>query len=263
VAQSEGIFVDQKWMDLVPGIYPSCHIFRHPGYNLAFWNLPCYSITRGDDGTVRVDGEPLAFFHFSGFDAAHPDILSKYDTRYRTRRVEPVVRDLLHDYRDRLWANGYSVCKDWPYSHNFFSDGTKISDCFRKSFLEGCFFDDKEYVGNPFDAQRGEILEKLLKPCGDSVVTGAADVLRRASPSISSLRFSRLDWGHDRAYAEWFVTTGAAQEGIDARFIEAQEQVLRNTTTFAIRLHKCVRAALRRLARSTRAGSSGRPPPNG
>ena len=112
-AMNEGIFVDQKWMDLAPGIYPSCHIFRHPGYNLAYWNLPCYSLTREGDGTVRVDGEPLAFYHFSGFDPEHPDILSRHDLRYRTR-LDPIVRDLLNAYLDRLKANGYSVCKDWP-----------------------------------------------------------------------------------------------------------------------------------------------------
>ena len=34
-----GLFTDQKWMDLVPGLFERVHVERHPGWNVAYWNL--------------------------------------------------------------------------------------------------------------------------------------------------------------------------------------------------------------------------------
>jgi hypothetical protein len=34
-----GLFVDQKWMNLAPGLFPHVAILRNPGLNMAYWNL--------------------------------------------------------------------------------------------------------------------------------------------------------------------------------------------------------------------------------
>jgi hypothetical protein len=39
VEVDKGIFVDQSWMDLVPGMFERVAVLRHPGYNVAYWNL--------------------------------------------------------------------------------------------------------------------------------------------------------------------------------------------------------------------------------
>ncbi len=36
---SEALFVDQKWMDLAPGLFKDVLVLNHPGYNAAYWNL--------------------------------------------------------------------------------------------------------------------------------------------------------------------------------------------------------------------------------
>ena len=63
-----GIFTDQKWIDLVPGFFNGVKILRNPGYNTASWNLTNRKVTKNDKGRYLVNGKPLVFYHFTGFD---------------------------------------------------------------------------------------------------------------------------------------------------------------------------------------------------
>jgi hypothetical protein len=75
VDTANGLFVDQKWIDLVPGMFDGVFIERSPGYNVAYWNLPYRAISR--QGTqYLVNGQPLQFFHFSGFDPRRTQAVS-------------------------------------------------------------------------------------------------------------------------------------------------------------------------------------------
>lgn len=67
----EGLFVDQKWMDLVPCYFGNVHVLRHPGCNIAYWNLYERTLTRSDRGYL-VNGQPLMFYHFSAVDRLNP-----------------------------------------------------------------------------------------------------------------------------------------------------------------------------------------------
>jgi hypothetical protein len=40
-------FFDQGWLDLVPAYFPDTAILRHPGYNVAFWNVVERRVERG------------------------------------------------------------------------------------------------------------------------------------------------------------------------------------------------------------------------
>ncbi len=60
-----GIFVDQKWCDLVPAFFDSVKILRDPGYNVASWNISQRRLTADDTGSILVNGQPLRFFHFT------------------------------------------------------------------------------------------------------------------------------------------------------------------------------------------------------
>jgi hypothetical protein len=95
VEPGRGLFVDQKWIDLAPGLFDGVRILRHDGYNVAYWNLPQRTVTgAGDD--LRVNGQPLRFFHFSGFDPAFPDNVSRHDSRQRLGGAG-AARGLLED----------------------------------------------------------------------------------------------------------------------------------------------------------------------
>lgn len=63
-----GIFTDQKWINLVPCFF-RCAILRASGYNFATWSLLDRQLTRDESGRYMVNGQPLRFAHFSGFDS--------------------------------------------------------------------------------------------------------------------------------------------------------------------------------------------------
>jgi hypothetical protein len=60
-----GVFVDQKWCDLIPCFFDNVKILRDPGYNVASWNLSHRTLVLDDAGQIRVNGHPLRFFHFT------------------------------------------------------------------------------------------------------------------------------------------------------------------------------------------------------
>jgi hypothetical protein len=63
-ATVDGRFMNQGYLNRWPTRYPGVHVFRHPGLNLAPWNVNGHRIEQTGD-EVRVDGQPLIFYHFS------------------------------------------------------------------------------------------------------------------------------------------------------------------------------------------------------
>jgi hypothetical protein len=56
-------FTDQKWINLVPSMFEHT-VMRHPGYNVAPWNLDERHLTNSD-GKWFALGKPLVLFHYS------------------------------------------------------------------------------------------------------------------------------------------------------------------------------------------------------
>jgi len=125
-------FVDQRWMDLAPGFVPSVCVLRDPGYNVAYWNLFERTISK-EDGRFTVNGEPLRFFHFSGYSPEDPDRLSRHDERTDLGK-EQAVRDLCEDYRRRLDQRGYRTARRWEYGFSLLPGGMELSRSLRQRY---------------------------------------------------------------------------------------------------------------------------------
>jgi lipopolysaccharide biosynthesis glycosyltransferase len=119
-----GYFVDQKFIDLVPSLFENYLIERDPGYNVAYWNLHSRSISRDQEGWKCNDGM-LYFYHFSGYKADEPDMISSHLTRYRLRD-RPDLQPLFSEYRQLLFQNGADQSVKWQYTFNFFKTGEPI-----------------------------------------------------------------------------------------------------------------------------------------
>jgi glycosyltransferase involved in cell wall biosynthesis len=130
-----GIFVDQKFMDLVPGFADKARILRDPTVNVAYWNLQHRTLSF-EDGTWKVDGRPLGFFHFSGFDPAKMDRLSKYSDAFRGNAISPTLSRLLEQYAAQLHANSHGRIPAGLYAYGRFASGTPIPPIVRKMFRD-------------------------------------------------------------------------------------------------------------------------------
>ncbi len=112
------MFTDQRWVDFVPSFFDH-HILKDPGYNVAYWNLHGREVFNDGDRYL-VNGVPLRFFHFSGFDARKPWLLSKHQgERPRVLLSErPALAQLCRDYLARLEAAGILAEHKPPYGWN-------------------------------------------------------------------------------------------------------------------------------------------------
>ena len=130
---ANGLFTDQKWMDLAPGFVSDLALVRTPALNLAYWNLEGRRLERAADGW-RVDGEPLGFFHFSGFDPSRPAVLSKHQDRIRIEEGSPLAA-LCADYAQAMLANGHAQASATPYGHRLLPSGRPIAAAERRRVL--------------------------------------------------------------------------------------------------------------------------------
>ncbi|MBO6538843.1 MAG: hypothetical protein JJ969_05515 [Rhizobiaceae bacterium] len=78
LAPEYGLSCDQTWVSALPvAFHDDIVLSRDPGLNVAYWNLPERPLTR-DGEQILAAGQPLTFFHLSGFDPARPDTLSAH-----------------------------------------------------------------------------------------------------------------------------------------------------------------------------------------
>ena len=113
-APEQMLFTDQRWVDFVPSYFDH-HIIRDPGFNVAYWNLDARKISKDEDRYL-VNGQPLRFFHFSGYRPETPWILSKYVAS--SPRVllseQPVLLELCQGYSDSLGASAFDHAAATP-----------------------------------------------------------------------------------------------------------------------------------------------------
>jgi hypothetical protein len=143
--QSRGLFVDQKFIDLVPGFADHVKILRDSHFNVAYWNLAQRKLTYNGSGW-DVDGAPLGFFHFSGFDPADLTVTSKHTAALRDSAIPFPVGAILRHYSDRVLANGFQAKRSVPYAYGHFASGAPIDASVRWAFRNHY----EDFSGDPF-----------------------------------------------------------------------------------------------------------------
>lgn len=138
-----GLFTDQRWCDMIPAFFSNYKILREPGYNVATWNLCDRTVTQNYEGIFLVNGKPLYFYHFTGYDSgAGRTMLDIYGKNM------PVVKKLWDLYENKLEQNDHIRLKKLQWKNLFFDDGTLVNDQMRLFYRNNPELQNK--FPNPF-----------------------------------------------------------------------------------------------------------------
>ena len=113
----DGLFVDQKWADLLPAFVPGARVIHHPGYNVAYWNLPQRKVERRGNSWL-VNGEGLRFVHFSGNKLDDRKVFSRHSQQVTMESVGD-LRGLLDTYREQVYEQGHAFYRSLPYAFSW------------------------------------------------------------------------------------------------------------------------------------------------
>ncbi len=157
----KGFFVDQRWIDLAVCYFEGCCILKDQSCNVAYWNL--HERTLSYDSHEKewlVNGKPLLFFHFSGYDPANPHELSKHQTRHFLIK-KPYDRMLCGIYQKILENENFAKYRLAEYIFRKFENGVLIPPIVRTIFLEKQLYKTFE---NPFSTEEGSFYDWLQAP---------------------------------------------------------------------------------------------------
>jgi len=117
-----GLFTDQRWIDLVPAFFSGVAIMRSSRYNVATWNLTTREMSFSDTGGYLVDGEPLGFYHFTGFDSGDHRVMA-----HKNAGNNIAVHKLIDWYSDEIEALAKDPLAEEPWAYGCYSNGELIS----------------------------------------------------------------------------------------------------------------------------------------
>jgi hypothetical protein len=139
-----GVFVDQKWCNLVPCYFDSVKVLRDPGYNVASWNLSHRKATISEDGSLLINGFPLRFFHFTKLGPLGNTMTERY------------AKDNIEIYEIWAWyerevrrLSDPSIPAGW-WHYGTFENGDKIPKAVRE------FYRYREDLVRAFPEPRGD-----------------------------------------------------------------------------------------------------------
>ncbi|RIJ17148.1 glycosyltransferase family 1 protein [Henriciella mobilis] len=206
-----GLFVDQKFMDLAPSYADRTTILRHPGYNVAYWNLPSRPVSHAG-GKWVVKGGDLHFFHFSGVVPGDPTVFSKHQNRFGVDDIGD-LKDLLETYLGKLAEHGHNEFKDLPYSYATYTDGQPIPGLARRVYADAlppsaverdiAFAPDFSLLEEPADDMQG----------GRLPISRAMSRIWKERPDLSR-SFSIADAAGRRAFCVWFLSAAEREYGL-------------------------------------------------
>lgn len=236
---ANGFFTDQRFIDLVPGLFDHV-IVKDPSWNAAYWNLATRPLTRDADGRILVSGRPPTFIHYSGYSPQKPHLLSKHQgPEPRIKLSEhPLLRELCDDYGARLKQHGF-VQRQADFKAPFTTlDGVELDQLTKRLVRAELLAIDngekselrlgqdtglplREWLDSPAEDARFPWLTRYL----EALYTGRVD-LRKAYPGVRT--------GSIGPYLEWVERFGVDKGNVAAERLEAGRRLAASPQTSSL-----------------------------
>ena len=207
---------------VVLGPEGSEEIADDPGWNVGYWNLLERTFVWAGDH-YEVNGKPLRFFNFRGYDPDKPHLLSKdQGTSPRILLSEHLaVAKICDEYRDKLLRAGFNDLKLTPYRFDCLPSGLPIDHHMRRLYQEALEAFKKglapeppspfgrggekafmEWLNEPMGKQRRTVTRYML------AIHAAREDVRNAFPDPA---------GADAAmFQKWYVVYGQPELNLPA-----------------------------------------------
>ncbi|HEV3305051.1 MAG TPA: group 1 glycosyl transferase [Candidatus Sulfotelmatobacter sp.] len=143
-----GLFVDQKWINLVPCYFESVYVLKHLGCNVAYWNIHERTLGKAGNSWVVNRTISLIFFHFSGINVDGGNRISKHTDQFDLISRQELA-ELFADYRELLVGNGIRQFSRYDYAFGHFDNGVLVNKVQRAAFAANL---DRFAATNPFDS---------------------------------------------------------------------------------------------------------------
>lgn len=221
-----GLFTDQRWIDLVPAFFEGVCILRTSRLNVAPWNLTTRELTGKAPNDVLVNGEPLGFYHFTGFDSgAHLIMFKKNATGNNT------VANLVDWYKQMTADLSLDPISQVPWHYGMYADGSKISLAERQIYRQRIDLQNK--FKNPFSSaqtsfkawwatnatQNNDELVRLSQVLSPGFQAGVSQATLSLGLLSAHLRQALFDSDHRRRLSKraWEVLANEGMPGLIKR----------------------------------------------
>jgi hypothetical protein len=208
---ANNLFTDQRWCDLAPCYVDGLAVLRDPGFNVAYWNIEQRPLGRNADGHWTAGGSPLGFFHFSGFDPARPEQVSRHQTRL-SDAVARELQPLLQHYSEGLRCSGWPEAGQTRYGHDHIDDEGRLGALLRRFY--------RMRWPLPQQQSRQALLKSLLEAAWPAAAGGLPPLVEFLHHSDAELR-TAFDLGKPRDRAalwSWFLHTVVPRQELDTLF---------------------------------------------
>jgi hypothetical protein len=164
--KANGIFTDQKWIDLAPSFF-DVEIFKHRGYDFAPWSLLDCGMTE-EDGEILIKGYKLRFIHFSGYGSSAENCMRKW----LPEGPHP-FKELYEKYSVIHDANNSDNVSKTKWSYDYYETGERVNNELRIKYrgnydvMFGCenpFLQSNNYFANIFIQNKiSKLNQNILK----------------------------------------------------------------------------------------------------
>lgn len=198
-----GVYYDQRWLDLAPGMFDGVHVLRDARFDVGPWNV-----------RERRDVD-WRLMHHSGFDPDQPDVIWGHAPSARFDDVE-AVGPVYAQYAEQLRAAGL-VAGAGRRPGGVFADGTAVPE--PAAQIAAALGTRRRRFGNLLASGPGSFQDWLAAPADDAepavvqlwhAIHGLREDLRAAFPE---------PLGVDReAYVCWCRSHGTQEHPVDSAF---------------------------------------------
>jgi hypothetical protein len=250
-----GVFNEQAWLNLVPGLFDH-HVLRDPGVNATGFAMHYRDVVWKNGAPTFPDG-PLRHFHFlCGFDPHRPELLTTDPTialHWPPLEERPGLARLAGDYAQRLLAAGYEEARRADAPFDALPNGLLTTPLMRSLYREAVIGADSSgdpEPPNPWEcAGPDPFLAWLNEPAGDGAPSRYLLALWAERPDLQAA-FPDVPGADAAAFLGWAADKpGAEDDHIPAALAPPQATIPAAATSLGPQAARELASEHGRLAR--------------